>query len=104
MASSNLFQSDYEELDTIASTFNTLGSAVESEYNHLKQAVDNMREKWIGEGATKFFQEMEDEVLPGVQRLQAALEQGGGKIKGVAGQIREHEEQASALLKLDHFG
>jgi WXG100 family type VII secretion target len=104
MASSSLFQSDYEELDTIASTFNTLGGAVESEYTHLKQAIENMRDKWIGEGSTKFFQEMEDEVLPGLQRLQQALEQGGGKIKSIAGQIREHEEQASSLFKNERFG
>ena len=93
------FQVKYDELDQMAGMFSSEGGQVGEVIGKLKSAIENMRDKWIGEGAQKFFNEMESEVLPGLSKLQTALNDGATKTKQIAGLIHEHEEQASNLFK-----
>jgi len=96
---SDRFQAKYDELDQLSGMFSSEAGQVGETMGKLKSAIENMRDKWIGEGAQKFFQEMESEVLPALGKLQAALNEGSTKTKQMAGLIREHEEQASNLFK-----
>jgi WXG100 family type VII secretion target len=100
MAMGNKFQTKYDELDQIAGMFSNTAGQVGDTIGKLKSAIENMRDKWIGQGADKFFQEMESEVLPGLGKLQNALNEGSSKTKSIAGLIREHEQQASNLFKV----
>jgi WXG100 family type VII secretion target len=93
------FQAKYDELDQLAGMFANEAGQVGETMGKLKSAIENMRDKWIGEGAQKFFNEMESEVLPALGKLQAALNEGSTKTKQMAGLIHEHEEQASNLFK-----
>jgi|WetSurMetagenome_2_1015567.scaffolds.fasta_scaffold422294_3 WXG100 family type VII secretion target len=96
---SDRFQAKYDELDQLSGMFSSEAGHVGETMGKLKSAIENMRDKWIGEGAQKFFQEMESEVLPALGKLQAALNEGASKTKQMAGVIHEHEEQASNLFK-----
>jgi WXG100 family type VII secretion target len=93
------FQAKYDELDQLAGMFSSEAGQVGETMGKLKSAIENMRDKWIGEGAQKFFNEMESEVLPALNKLQTALNDGATKTKQIAGLIHEHEEQASNLFK-----
>jgi len=93
------FQAKYDELDQLAGMFSSEAGQVGDTMGKLKSAIENMRDKWIGEGAQKFFNEMESEVLPALGKLQSALNDGAEKTKQMASLIHEHEEQASNLFK-----
>ena len=93
------FQSKYDELDQLAGMFGGEAGHVGETIGKLKSAIENMRDKWIGQAASKFFQEMESEVLPALGKLQAALNEGSSRTKQISGLIHEHEEQASNLFK-----
>jgi len=94
------FQVKYDELDQLAGMFSSESGQVSEVIGKLKSAIENMRDKWIGEGAQKFFNEMESEVLPALGKLQSALNEGATKTKQMAGLVHEHEEQASNLFKV----
>jgi WXG100 family type VII secretion target len=96
---SNKFQTKYDELDQLSGMFSSEGGVVGETMGKLKSAIENMRDKWIGQGADKFFQEMESEVLPALGKLQNALNEGSAGTKRMAGLIHEHEEQASNIFK-----
>ena len=93
------FQVKYDELDQLSGMFANEAGQVGETMGKLKSAIENKRDKWIGEGAQKFFNEMESEVLPALGKLQAALNEGSTKTKQMAGLVHEHEEQASNLFK-----
>jgi uncharacterized protein YukE len=56
---------------------------------------------WIGQGARAFFREMDSEVLPAVQRLQAALETAARTTGEINRIMQQAEEQAARLLRGD---
>ncbi len=97
---SDRFQIKYDELDQLSGMFSNGGEQVGETIGKLKQAIENIRGKWIGQGADKFVQEMESEVLPGLGKLQAALNEGSSRSKQMAQLIHDHEQQASNLFKL----
>lgn len=93
------FQAKYDELEQLSGMFSTQAGQVSETIGKLKQAIDNIRDKWIGEGADKFHQEMESEVLPALSKLQNALNEGASRTKQMSQLIQEHEQQASNLFK-----
>lgn len=96
---SDRFQAKYDELEQLSGMFSTqAGQVGETEWK-LKQAIDNIEDKWIGEGAKKYREEMESEVLPALGKLQAALNEGSSRTKQMAQMIHDHEQQASNLFK-----
>jgi len=94
------FQAKYDELDQLSGMFSNGGDQVGETIGKVKQAIENMRDKWIGQGADKFFQEMESEVVPALGKLQAALNEGSSRTKQMAQLIHDHEQQASNLFKI----
>ena len=96
---SDRFQAKYDELDQLSGMFASEAGVVGETMGKIQSAIENMRDKWIGQGSDKFFQEMENEVLPALGKLQNALNEGSAGTKKMAGLIHEHEEQASNLFK-----
>lgn len=56
------------------------------------------RGDWIGEGADKFYQEMESQVLPAMERLHRALDQGARTAKQMDRVMEDAEVEAARLL------
>ncbi|MGD0003968.1 MAG: WXG100 family type VII secretion target [Anaerolineaceae bacterium] len=96
---SDRFQAKYDELDQLSGMFSNGAGQVGETMGKLKQAIENIRDKWIGEGSQKFQQEMESEVLPALGKLQSALNEGASRTKQMAQLIHDHEQQASNLFK-----
>jgi WXG100 family type VII secretion target len=68
-------RSDYSALSRIARGFSNGAEATRSSLQQLRSSMSTlMHGDWVGQGARVFFREMDSEVLPAVQRLQAALE------------------------------
>ncbi|MCB9079686.1 MAG: WXG100 family type VII secretion target [Anaerolineaceae bacterium] len=97
---SNTIQAEYEQLEGIAGTFGkeadsstTMTAQVRKNYEALKNGG------WLGRGADAFFNEMDDEILPALERFFAALEKGQGVTTEIVSQIHQAEEEAAGLFK-----
>jgi WXG100 family type VII secretion target len=69
----SLFQLNYDQLVSIAKKFKDEGEDIARLHSTTRQRVRDLHKEWIGDAAEKFFEEMETELLPAVQRLAHAL-------------------------------
>ena len=69
----SFFQLNYDQLISIAKKFKDEGEDIAQLHSTTRQRVQDLHKEWIGEAAEKFFEEMETELLPAVQRLAQAL-------------------------------
>src|SRR5262245_39139413 len=69
----SFFQLNYDQLTSIAKDFKDEGEDIARLHSTTRQRVRDLHKEWIGEAAEKFFEEMETELLPAVQRLAHAL-------------------------------
>ena len=69
----SFFQLNYDQLASIAKTFKDEGEDTARLHSATRQRVRDLHSEWAGEAAEKFFEEMETELLPAVQRLAQAL-------------------------------
>lgn len=100
--SADLIQAKYDELDSIAKRFQSESEAQQQLLQQVKAAVNNLQQGgWEGEGATAFFAEMDSEIFPTMQRLDAALESASSVTLNVSQIIRDAEEEAAALFQGD---
>src|SRR3989304_7241223 len=65
---------DHDASQAIARTFGQGADATGKTLRQLKSAMGVLQSgDWIGQGASKFYEEMNSQVLPAVQRLDLAL-------------------------------
>jgi WXG100 family type VII secretion target len=69
----SFFQLNYDQLASIAKRFREEGEDIAQLHSVTRQRVRDLHKEWIGDAADKFFDEMETELLPAVQRLAQAL-------------------------------
>ena len=69
----NFFQLNYDQLVSISKKFKDEGEDIAKLHSATRQRVRDLHSEWVGEAAEKFFEEMETELLPAVQRLAQAL-------------------------------
>lgn len=93
-------QANYDELATVANRFDEQATAIEGHLQKVRQSVEALqRGGWVGQGADAFFAEMDDEVLPAVQRLATAMTDGRDTTQRVAQLFREAEEEAAGPFR-----
>jgi WXG100 family type VII secretion target len=94
-------RSDYDQLKTVQSSFRAQADAVSRTTMNIKSILEKLQGgDWIGEGAQKFFQEMNDQVMPSVARLQQALTE-AERASGVISQtMKTAEDESSAVFKI----
>lgn len=94
--SAQIVRGDYQQLSTIAGTLRSQGDAIKAMNQRIKSAQQTLEGgDWIGLGATKFYQEMNGQVMPALQRLTNALTEAGRVVQEIASTIKEAEEGAS---------
>ena len=69
----NNFKLNYDQTASIAKHFKDEGEDIARLHSETRQRVRDLYKEWIGEGADKFFEEMEIQLLPALQRLSVAL-------------------------------
>jgi WXG100 family type VII secretion target len=88
-------QVDYDQLLGFAQMF----AAEAEEYQALNQRTRNYVEDlhgkgWIGRGSDAFFEEMQGEVLPAMERVTKALREAGQITQAIAEIFNAAEEEA----------
>jgi len=99
------FRGDYEMLAQIAQAFGQHASLTKTSLQRIQRAVNTLQSgDWIGTGANAFYREMSDQVLPTLKRLAAALESADRTLRKVSQIIKQAEDEASRLFRLDGAG
>jgi len=94
-------RSDYDQLQIVQNTFNSQADAVTKMNNNIKSHMQTLEGgDWIGEGARKFYSEMNDQVLPSLQRLQRALAEAGRVTQQISALMQQAEQEASNAFKV----
>lgn len=89
----------YDDLNTIVQKFRTEQQEIDALHKSLKGKVESLHNnQWIGEGSEKFFNEMESQVLPSVQRLAGALGHAGDVAYKIGELIRRHDEETKSFF------
>ena len=91
-----IIQAQYEILDDIAGRFQRQSELTTQQAERLRRVVEGLQDGgWVGRGAKSFFDEMEKDVMPAVQRLIYALSQAQSTTLQIAQILREAEEEAA---------
>lgn len=90
---------NYDEMADIAQSFDQQGEEAGQMLRAILSQVDNLRAGgWAGQGANAFFAEMDDLILPALNRLVSALQQAADVARATAYQFGEAEQEAAHLF------
>ncbi|MBA4384307.1 MAG: hypothetical protein C0410_06195 [Anaerolinea sp.] len=100
----NLFvQLKYDELRLLVKRFRNEGEDIFSLLSKTRQKVHDLETEWIGEGAEKFFDEMETVLLPALQRTAQALFFSEEVLVKIIRIINEADKETTSYFKHDSF-
>lgn len=90
---------EYDELQQIASIFAVQAERSQRSLRQIKSQVETLQGgDWIGQGAQAFYKEMDQQVLPALNRLVEALNQAQQTTKQISKIVQETEETTARLL------
>lgn len=85
----DIIQADYNALASVASRFGNQARSNQELLARVRQAMQPLESGgWQGRGSAAFFNEMNGQVLPAVQRLTAALDQARSVTLDIARVVR----------------
>lgn len=94
-------RSDYDQLQVIQNTFSAQSDALQRMNQNLKSRMDTLHGgDWIGEGAKKFYGEMNDQVMPSLKRLEKAMAEAARITQQISRIMKQAEDEASGIFKL----
>jgi WXG100 family type VII secretion target len=86
-------------MSAIVKSFRTEQQEIEALYKQTKSKVESLHNnQWVGQGAEKWFSEMEGQVLPAVQRLIRALDYAGDTAQKIHETIHKHDEETKSFF------
>lgn len=98
---SDEIRADYEELEQVSSRFATQSQAVQAMVQKVRGSMEKLENgDWIGRGSDAFFNEMNSDVLPAVERLLQALDEANRTTKDIAQTVQQAEEEASSRFRV----
>jgi WXG100 family type VII secretion target len=97
---SDQIQADYEQLGQVASKFASQAQTTRDLTRKVQAAFQKLEQGgWMGRGAEAFVKEMNAVVLPGLKRMESALQTGSTVSKEISQKMRSAEDEACAPFK-----
>jgi len=96
---SDEIKADYDQLEQVAAGFMNEAQAIEQMLQSVRGGMDKLQDAWIGRGSDAFFAEMQDEVVPAVQRLHDALNDASQVTKEISQTMQQADEEASSPFR-----
>jgi len=94
-----VIQVNYQELEKIALQFADQQKRVRQILQAAQSSTDTLRRGgWTAEAATSFYREMDQNVLPAVQRLDAAMQKSERVVRDIIRLMHAAEEEAKGFL------
>jgi WXG100 family type VII secretion target len=89
---------DYNALQQVGNSFSQQEQEINNMLKKIQSQVDALQGGgWIGKGANAFYNEMHNELLPAIQRLVKALEEGQHVVAQMAQQFQNAEEETKSI-------
>ncbi len=93
-------RADFDLLNNIATRFSGESDNIKQMQSSITQAMSALEGgDWVGPGATAFYAEMREAVLPAVQRLVAALGEAGTTATKIGRTVKQAETDAARQLR-----
>ena len=93
-------RTDYEEMKQLVSGFKQAGEASQKSLQAIRREKDVLQGgDWVGKGATAFYKEMDDSVLPTLNRLVNALNSAASTTSKISSLMKQAEDEASGVFK-----
>ena len=93
-------RADFDLLNNIATRFSGESDNITQMQSSITQAMSALEGgDWVGPGATAFYAEMRESVLPAVQRLIAALGEAGTTATKIGRTVKQAETDAARQLR-----
>jgi len=97
----DIVQARLDDLENLAMRFIQQSECMQELCNAIVMTKNNLEGEWIGRGANSFFQEMDQDVLPGVQRLVQALGEAGSQTNQICRILSQADEEAAAPFRVE---
>ena len=94
-------QLNYDELRLIVKKFRDEGEDIVQLRSSMRDRVHDLHKDWVGEGADKFFSEMENDLLPALLRLSGALFYAQDVLHKILQTIQSFDEDTAGYFKFD---
>ena len=96
---------EYDLLNQISKIFARQGEGISSLNQKVARQLEVLRSgHWIGKGATAFYQEMDNEILPALKRLSEAMTTGDRVTRGIIQIMHDTDEELANLIQLYEGG
>src|SRR5258708_7268773 len=93
-------RADYDALKNVAQGFSQQADETAKSLQALQGQMDTLHGgDWIGQGATAFYAEMNDQVLPTIKRLQSALQTSADITQKISQAMKSAEDEAAKVLR-----
>ncbi|MEP7357555.1 MAG: WXG100 family type VII secretion target [Anaerolineales bacterium] len=93
-------RADYEQLKQAAQSFGEAGEAAAQTLRAIQKEKQTLEAgDWVGQGAKAFYQEMNESVLPTLQRLASAMQSARTTTLAISRVIKQAEDAAAALFR-----
>jgi len=93
-------RADYDQLQQVASGFSQTEQTLQQLLALLKQNKETLQGgDWVGQGATAFYKEMDDSVLPTMDRLVKAMDAASTQMAAISAIMKNAEDAAANVLK-----
>ncbi|HMQ51345.1 MAG TPA: WXG100 family type VII secretion target [Anaerolineae bacterium] len=90
----------YDAMEQFAAKFQAQAQSVAAVLQRVGGTMQELQNGgWAGRGSDAFFAEMNGEVLPAVQRLQAAMEDAQQNTRRMAEIVQQAEDEAAGLFR-----
>jgi len=91
---------NYEMMKKFQNSFKGQEAATQQSIKNISKVVEQLRGgDWIGEGANKFFSDMDSTFIPAMKRLQNAMTEGDKVSKEIEKNQRDTESLITSLFK-----
>jgi len=97
----NISQVNYEESGLIAKNLHADGDDLVQLYSQTRQHMQALRSEWAGDAAEAFFEEMEAELLPALQRVSGALFMSEEILNKIMNIIHQADEATAGYFNSD---
>jgi len=92
-------RADYDALKNVAQGFSQQADETAKSLQSLQGQMETLQGgDWVGQGATAFYAEMNDQVLPTIKRLQSALQNSADITQKISQAMKTAEDDAAKVL------
>ncbi len=94
-------QADYDQLAQVAGQFANQSQAVQELIQKVRSSYQQLEDGgWIGLGADAFFDAVQTDLFPAVQRLQDAFDKASETTNKIAQDMQDAEDQSQQLFRI----